>query len=70
LSGDGTPGSGTHLAGLAPAGPRPEDLRLEPTVVAGRACHVTGLTAELWPDAVLAATEHVLRGRAGEEPGR
>jgi urease accessory protein len=46
------------------------DLRLEPTVVAARAHHVVELTAELCPDAVLTATEHVLLGRSGEEPGR
>jgi urease accessory protein len=46
------------------------DLRLEPTVVAARAHHEAELTAELAADAVLTATEQVLLGRLGEEPGR
>ncbi|MGK5111597.1 MULTISPECIES: urease accessory protein UreD [unclassified Geodermatophilus] len=46
------------------------DLRLEPTVVAARAAHRAGLTARLGPAGVLTATERVLLGRAGEEPGR
>jgi urease accessory protein len=46
------------------------DLRLEPTVVAARAHHLAELAVELTDDAVLTATEQVLLGRAGEEPGR
>ena len=46
------------------------DLRPEPTVVAARAHHLTHLTAELGAQAELTATERVLLGRAGEEPGR
>jgi urease accessory protein len=46
------------------------DLRLEPTVVAARAHHLAELTAELAGGASLTATEHVLLGRTGEEPGR
>jgi urease accessory protein len=46
------------------------DLRLEPTVVAAGAHHVAELTAGLATDAVLTATEQVLLGRTGEEPGR
>lgn len=46
------------------------DLRLEPTVVAARAHHVAVLTAELGDGAALTATEQVLLGRTGEEPGR
>lgn len=46
------------------------DVRLEPTVVAARATHRAVLTAELAEEAVLGATEHVLLGRTGEEPGR
>jgi urease accessory protein len=46
------------------------DLRLEPTVVAARAHHLTELTATLTEGAVLTATEQVLLGRTGEEPGR
>ncbi|MGY1815095.1 urease accessory protein UreD [Blastococcus sp. SYSU D00820] len=46
------------------------DLRMEPTVVAARAHHRAELTAELGGDAVLTATEQVLLGRTGEEPGR
>jgi urease accessory protein len=46
------------------------DLGLEPTVVAARAHHLAELTAELGPDGVLTATEQVLLGRTGEEPGR
>ena len=45
------------------------DLRPEPTVVAARAHHVAHLTADLGADAELTATEQVLLGRAGEEPG-
>ena len=46
------------------------DLRLEPTVVAARAHHLAELSAELADGAVLTATEQVLLGRTGEEPGR
>jgi urease accessory protein len=46
------------------------DLRLEPTVVAARAHHLAELTATLTEGAVLTATEQVLLGRTGEEPGR
>ncbi len=46
------------------------DLRLEPTVVAARAHHLAELSAELTDGAVLTATEQVLLGRTGEEPGR
>jgi urease accessory protein len=46
------------------------DLRLEPTVVAAGAHHLAELSAELTDGAVLSATEQVLLGRTGEEPGR
>ena len=46
------------------------DLRPEPTVVAARAHHRTQLTAGLGPCGELTATDQVLLGRAGEEPGR
>ncbi|WP_116449341.1 urease accessory protein UreD [Blastococcus litoris] len=46
------------------------DLRLEPTVVAVRAHHVADLAVTLDEGAVLTATEQVLLGRTGEEPGR
>ncbi len=46
------------------------DLRPEPTVVARGAHHRASLTAALAPGAVLTATEQVLLGRTGEEPGR
>jgi urease accessory protein len=46
------------------------DLRLEPTVVAAGAHHVAVLTADLGPAGALTATEQVLLGRTGEEPGR
>ncbi|MGY1801656.1 urease accessory protein UreD [Blastococcus sp. SYSU D00922] len=46
------------------------DLRLEPTVVAVGAHHVADLAVTLGGSAVLTATEHVLLGRSGEEPGR
>jgi len=46
------------------------DLRPEPTVVAARAHHRAELHAELAGGAVLTATEQVLLGRSGEEPGR
>ncbi len=45
-------------------------LAPEPTVVAARAHHRAELTAELADRATLHATEQVLLGRAGEEPGR
>jgi urease accessory protein len=46
------------------------DLGLEPTVVAANAHHLAELTAELGPAGALTATEQVLLGRTGEEPGR
>ena len=46
------------------------DLRLEPTVVAAGAHHVTELTAALDENARLTATDQVLLGRSGEQPGR
>jgi len=46
------------------------DLRLEPTVVAARAHHLAALTAQLADGAAFTATEQVLLGRTGEEPGR
>jgi urease accessory protein len=46
------------------------DLGLEPTVVAAGAHHLTELVADVGPAGVLTATEQVLLGRAGEEPGR
>jgi urease accessory protein len=46
------------------------DLGPEPTVIAAGAHHVTELTADLGPTGVLTATERVLLGRTGEEPGR
>jgi urease accessory protein len=46
------------------------DLRLEPIVVAANAHHLAELTADLGAGGVLTATEQVLLGRAGEEPGR
>jgi urease accessory protein len=46
------------------------DLRPEPTVVAARAHHRASVAATLAPGAVLTATEQVLLGRTGEEPGR
>jgi urease accessory protein len=46
------------------------DLGLEPTVVAAGAHHLAELTADLGPAGVLTATEQVLLGRTGEEPGR
>ena len=45
------------------------DLGPEPTVVAARRLHLAELTAELDRAGVLTATEQVLLGRAGEEPG-
>lgn len=46
------------------------DLRLEPTVVATGAHHVAVLGAELGSAGTLTATEQVLLGRTGEDPGR
>jgi urease accessory protein len=46
------------------------DLRPQPTVVAAHAHHRAELTAELGDGGQLTATEQVLLGRAGEEPGR
>lgn len=46
------------------------DLRLEPTVVAARAHHMAELTGAVGPSGELTATEQVLLGRSGEEPGR
>jgi urease accessory protein len=46
------------------------DVALEPTVVAAGASHLAVLTAELGPCGALTATEQVLLGRSGEEPGR
>jgi urease accessory protein len=46
------------------------DLRLEPTVVAAGARHLASLTAEVAETGALTATEQVLLGRTGEEPGR
>jgi len=46
------------------------DLRLEPTVVAADAHHRAELSAQLSDGACLTATEQVLLGRTGEEPGR
>jgi urease accessory protein len=46
------------------------DLRLEPTVVAAGAHHLAELSAQLSDGACLTATEQVLLGRTGEEPGR
>lgn len=46
------------------------DLGLEPTVVAASAHHLASLTVELGPAGRLTATEQVLLGRTGEEPGR
>jgi urease accessory protein len=46
------------------------DVALEPTVVASRAHHRAFLTAELGPAGALTATDQVLLGRTGEEPGR
>jgi urease accessory protein len=46
------------------------NIALEPTVVAARAHHLAVLTAELGPCAAVHATDQVLLGRSGEEPGR
>jgi urease accessory protein len=46
------------------------ELGLEPTVVAHRAHHLAELSAELGPDGSITASEQVLLGRTGEEPGR
>jgi urease accessory protein len=46
------------------------DLALEPTVVAAGAHHLAELAADVGRAGVLTATEQVLLGRTGEEPGR
>ena len=46
------------------------DLGLEPTVVAAGAHHLAELAADVGADGVLTATEQVLLGRTGEQPGR
>jgi urease accessory protein len=46
------------------------DLALEPTVVTARAVHLAELRAELAERGELTATEQVLLGRMGEQPGR
>jgi urease accessory protein len=46
------------------------DLGPEPTVVVARAHHRAELTADLGAGGVLTATERVLLGRTGEDPGR
>jgi urease accessory protein len=46
------------------------DLRPEPTVVTARAVHRAELRALLAGEGELIATEQVLLGRSGEEPGR
>jgi urease accessory protein len=46
------------------------ELTPEPTVVTARAVHVAELHAELGESGVLTATEQVLLGRVGEQPGR
>jgi urease accessory protein len=46
------------------------ELAPEPTVVTARAVHEADLLVQLGPDGALTATEQVLLGRAGEEPGR
>jgi urease accessory protein len=46
------------------------DLAPEPTVVTARAVHLAELHAELGQDGELTATEQVLLGRMGEQPGR
>ena len=45
------------------------DLAPEPTVVTARAVHLAELVAVLAPGGGLTATEQVLLGRAGEQPG-
>jgi urease accessory protein len=45
-------------------------LQLEPTVVTAHAHHVAELTAGLGAGGELTATEQVLLGRSGEDPGR
>jgi urease accessory protein len=45
-------------------------LAPEPTVVTARATHLAELHAELTDTGALTATEQVLLGRTGEEPGR
>jgi urease accessory protein len=46
------------------------DLALEPTVVAARAHHLAELSADIGPGGAMQATEQVLLGRSGEDPGR
>ena len=46
------------------------ELAPEPTVVTARAVHLAELHAVLGEDGELTATEQVLLGRVGEEPGR
>jgi urease accessory protein len=46
------------------------DLAPEPTVVTARAVHLAELHAELGQHGELTATEQVLLGRLGEQPGR
>jgi urease accessory protein len=46
------------------------DLAPEPTVVTARAVHLAELYAELGQHGELTATEQVLLGRMGEQPGR
>lgn len=46
------------------------DLRPEPTVVTARAVHAVELRVRLTGAGALVATEQVLLGRAGEQPGR
>jgi urease accessory protein len=46
------------------------DLAPEPTVVTARAVHVAELSAVLAAGGALTATEQVLLGRSGEQPGR
>jgi urease accessory protein len=46
------------------------DLALEPTVVTARAVHLAELHAEVAGTGELTATEQVLLGRMGEQPGR
>ena len=45
-------------------------LGLEPTVLTARAHHLAELTVALGPRGNVTATEQVLLGRSGEEPGR
>lgn len=46
------------------------DLRLEPAIVAAGAHHIADVRVDLGPGGRFRATEQVLLGRAGEEPGR